>query len=425
MLHSLLFYRSFRMSDAWENDFSETWRKKFLEELCQRPAGLTEVRRDGKDDAVVGRVIKEEFQRRSLGPDGKKKKKFVHRMEEFSYACWAMCEAMHQFQLDEEQPENEKARLDPDHWYENNLTNASLFANLTLDGLEQLVPGRLFSTRMPRDIVEDPGERRDWIHKCKKNKLRVICVLTETEEFKKYSGMDGLLDFYREECGLIVYNRAIPDFQIPTSGDLVNNILDLTYHLSQGRNCLVHCAGGSGRTGMVIAAIIKNLGVYDPVARIRRVKSTYVETYEQELFLKNIPMSIDSRIVKEQPLLAKAIAAEQLIQVFYTYGNNLTNSDSQEVAVRDLEHRDKGNLHDAYLQTFDLVDEDSSGFLDREEVEEWLGMVGSELDTSKITAVLLKEGNLGRDKFAELMSASTASSRRDYDIGGKSFGSHH
>ena len=62
---------------------------------------------------------------------------------------------------------------------------------------------------------------------------RVICPLTEEEEFAKYSGMDGLLEFYREECGLVVYNRAIPDFKIPTSGDLVNNILDLTYHLSK------------------------------------------------------------------------------------------------------------------------------------------------------------------------------------------------
>ena len=35
-----------------------------------------------------------------------------------------------------------------------------------------------------------------------------------TEEFEKYSGMSGLLDFYREECGLVVYNRAIPDFQV-------------------------------------------------------------------------------------------------------------------------------------------------------------------------------------------------------------------
>ena len=54
--------------------------------------------------------------------------------------------------------------------------------------------------------------------------FQCICVLTETEEFEKYSGMSGLLDFYREECGLVVYNRAIPDFKIPTEGDLMNNI---------------------------------------------------------------------------------------------------------------------------------------------------------------------------------------------------------
>ena len=86
---------------------------------------------------------------------------------------------------------------------------------------------------MPRNIVEDEGERRDFIDKCRKNDLRVICVLTEPEEFEKYSGESGLLDFYRDECGLTVYNRAIPDFQIPIHGDLVNNIIDLTYHLSQ------------------------------------------------------------------------------------------------------------------------------------------------------------------------------------------------
>ena len=210
-------------------------------------------------------------------------------------------------------------RLDPDHWYENNLTNPSLFANLTLEGLPQLVPGCLFSTQMPHDIMDDSPQqgkaRQEWINKIKTHDLRVICVLTEQDEFKKYSGIDELLDFYRDECGLIVYNRAIPDFQIPTSGDLVNNILDLTYHLSQGRNCLVHCAGGSGRTGMVIAAVIKNLGVYDPVARVRRVKSTYVETYDQELFLKNMPKAIDADIVRQSPSLAKAIAAEHLIQV--------------------------------------------------------------------------------------------------------------
>ena len=410
-----------------DDDFSEAWRVEFLKELCLRPSGLTEVRRDGKDNDAVAKVIREEFTARcyEVLEEGLNKSKFVRRMKEYAAACWAMCEEMHLLFLDDEQPANEKARLDPDYWYENNLTNASLFANLTLDGLPQLVPGRLFTTRMPRDIVQDYGERMDFIYKCKINNLKVICVLTEPEEFKKYSGMDGLLDFYREECGLIVYNRAIPDFQIPTCGDLVNNILDLTYHLSQGQNCLVHCAGGTGRTGMVIAAIIKNLGVYDPVARIRRVKSTYVETFDQELFLKNVPKAIDSRIVVESPLLAKAIAAEHLIQVFITHGEKIKPVSAEDNVVEKMEGEDKNQLRDAYCQTFDLVDVDGSGTLDRDELMEWLGMCGAELDLSKITEVLLKEGNLSRDRFAELMSAFAASSRREYDISGQVSSGHH
>ena len=54
-------------------------------------------------------------------------------------------ESVHQLMLDDEIPENERARLDPDHWYEINLTNAVLFSNLYLEhvaGLEQLAPGQ-------------------------------------------------------------------------------------------------------------------------------------------------------------------------------------------------------------------------------------------------------------------------------------------
>ena len=40
-----------------------------------------------------------------------------------------------------------------------------------------------------------------------------------------------------------------------------------------------------------------NNPVYDHPA-CRRVKSTYVETYEQELFLKNFPKAIDERICR-------------------------------------------------------------------------------------------------------------------------------
>ena len=94
-------------------------------------------------------------------------------MRDYAAACWETCEQLHRLMLQDEQPENEKQRMDPDHWYEINLTNALLFANLSLEGLPQLVPGRLFSTRMPRNIVKDEGERKDFIEKCKKNDLRV------------------------------------------------------------------------------------------------------------------------------------------------------------------------------------------------------------------------------------------------------------
>ena len=219
----------------------------------------------------MARVIQKEFlsKMNSMSSEA-----LVHHMNSFTSAAWATMESLHQLMLEDGIPENERARLDPDHWYEINLTNAVLFSNLYLEhveGLEQLVPGRLFSTRMPRNIVEDVKERTQFIKRCHRNKLKVVLVLTEPHEFKLYSGMDGLLEFYEKECKLIVYNRGIPDYQIPSHGDLVNSIIDLVYHLSKGKNCLVHCAGGTGRTGMVLAAIVKNLGVYDPVTRIRKV----------------------------------------------------------------------------------------------------------------------------------------------------------
>ena len=91
-------------------------------------------------------------------------------------------ESLHLQMLEDETPENERIRKDPDHWYELNLTNSSLFANLApekVEGMEQLVPGRLFTTRMPRDL-NDPNkdEARDFIMKVEKNKLNVVACLS-------------------------------------------------------------------------------------------------------------------------------------------------------------------------------------------------------------------------------------------------------
>lgn len=164
--------------------------------------------------------------------------------------------------------------------------------------------------------------------------------------------------------------------------------------------------------------------VFDLLIFAFRVKSTYVETYDQELFLKNMPKAIDSRILQESPLLAMAIAAEHLIQVFHTHGSKLEKSAIAADVVEQLGDNDEDKLRDAYVKTFDLVDADGSGFLDKGELMQWMTMCGAELDVSTIVDTLLKEGNLSRDKFATLMSTYATSNRRDYDIGGTIKSSH-
>ena len=345
-------------------------------------------------------------------------------------------DSIHQQFLMDEKPENERLHMDPDHWYELNLTNSFLFSNLDLaKEQKQLVPGRLFTTRMPRNI-NDPSQgeanKESFILKVDKNNLKVVFVLTQPDEFVRYAGADDLMEFYKEECGLIVYHRAIPDFEIPTEGDLVDDILDMTSQLARGRNCLIHCAGGSGRTGMVVAAIVQNFGVNEVLSKIRKVKSTYVETAEQEIFLKNVPKALSKKIVKTMPDLACAVAAEQLIAVFQTHKKQLRKSEketekatamqriSDSMSGLDSKHVQK--LKEAYGEVFDVIDHDKSGLIDAEEFSKFFEMVSAQIDVDELKEILFgsdEDGYTGltRERFTEIMSKKIKHHRRDYDLG--------
>ena len=72
--------------EEFAGDLKERLKAGFLEELCRRPGvGLTEVRRDGKDNAAVAAVINREFTRcSSLMTE----KDFVDHMRTYASACW-------------------------------------------------------------------------------------------------------------------------------------------------------------------------------------------------------------------------------------------------------------------------------------------------------------------------------------------------
>ena len=63
-IHAMGNTNSSPSGDVYSDDLSERLKKAFLHELCQRPSiGLTEVRRDGKDNAAMAKVITNEFNR--------------------------------------------------------------------------------------------------------------------------------------------------------------------------------------------------------------------------------------------------------------------------------------------------------------------------------------------------------------------------
>ena len=73
-------------SCVYSDDLTSRLKAAFLQELCTRPKkGLTEVRRDGKDDAAIAKVIKKEFDRCSETMD---QMEFVYHMKTYATASW-------------------------------------------------------------------------------------------------------------------------------------------------------------------------------------------------------------------------------------------------------------------------------------------------------------------------------------------------
>ena len=73
-------------SCVYSDDLTSRLKAAFLQELCKRPcAGLTEVRRDGKDNAAIAKVIRKEFDRCSETMD---QMEFVYHMKTYATASW-------------------------------------------------------------------------------------------------------------------------------------------------------------------------------------------------------------------------------------------------------------------------------------------------------------------------------------------------
>lgn len=114
----------------------------------------------------------------------------------------------------------------------------------------------------------------------------VLVSLLEKHEYRGYQ-IPELLE--KDSFGGIEILRfAIKDMSVPQeaeSGRFEAFVQKVVQHLEQGKNVVVHCRGGLGRTGTLAACVLVALGRHsadEAISAVRAARKGTVQTREQE-----------------------------------------------------------------------------------------------------------------------------------------------
>lgn len=120
---------------------------------------------------------------------------------------------------------------------------------------------------------------RDWCAYMKSQKIERVCCLLPREQLAPYS---NLLGNYEQEFG---YRKVcwtpIEDFTLPNIEALTGDILPFLVEADkQAERVVVHCSGGIGRTGFVLATWLVHGRGFSNQTAIAEVKQTGRNPYE-------------------------------------------------------------------------------------------------------------------------------------------------